>query len=162
MAIFLVIIFIIPSDNKASLYQVVWWNNMLLLVPNCYDVVAMVTTSYGCAIVMSYTEIKKAMSQWLLTFNLCVSVTWPLTCAFHIPCTHTPLKSLICTGACVIKCETYSCWVSFFPFEPLFLGHVCEFSPRTPHPYPFASFIFISADPWEKTGSAFCLYISDK
>ena len=45
---------------------------------------------YGCAIVMSYTEINKVVSQWLLTFNLCVSVTWPLTCAFHIPCTHTP------------------------------------------------------------------------
>ena len=45
---------------------------------------------YGCTIVMSYTEINKAVSQWLLTFNLCVSVTWPLTCAFHIPCTHTP------------------------------------------------------------------------
>ena len=46
--------------------------------------------SYGCTIVMSYIEINKAVSQWLLTFNLCVSVTWPLTCAFHIPCTHTP------------------------------------------------------------------------
>ena len=45
---------------------------------------------YGCTIVMSYIEINKAVSQWLLTFNLCVSVTWPLTCAFHIPCTHTP------------------------------------------------------------------------
>ena len=45
---------------------------------------------YGCTIVMSYTEINKAVSQWLLTFNLCVPVTWPLTCAFHIPCTHTP------------------------------------------------------------------------
>ena len=45
---------------------------------------------YGCTIVMSYIEINKAASQWLLTFNLCVSVTWPLTCAFHIPCTHTP------------------------------------------------------------------------
>ena len=45
---------------------------------------------YGCTIVMSYFEINKAVSQWLLTFNLCVSVTWPLTCAFHIPCTHTP------------------------------------------------------------------------
>ena len=41
-------------------------------------------------IVMSHIEINKAVSQWLLTFNLCVSVTWPLTCAFHIPCTHTP------------------------------------------------------------------------
>ena len=46
--------------------------------------------SYGCTIVMSYIEINKAVSQWLLTFNLCVSVTWPLTCAFHIFCTHTP------------------------------------------------------------------------
>ena len=45
---------------------------------------------YGCTIVMSYIEINKAVSQWMLTFNLCVSVTWPLTCAFHIPCTHTP------------------------------------------------------------------------
>ena len=44
---------------------------------------------YGCTIVMSYIEINKAVSQWLLTFNLCVSVTWPLTCAFHMPCTHT-------------------------------------------------------------------------
>ena len=45
---------------------------------------------YGCTIVMSYTEINKAVSQWLLTFNLCVSVTWPLTCAFHLSCTLTP------------------------------------------------------------------------
>ena len=45
---------------------------------------------YGCTIVMSYIEINKAVSQWLLTFNLCISVTWPLTCAFHTPCTHTP------------------------------------------------------------------------
>ena len=45
---------------------------------------------YGCTIVMSYIEINKAVSQWLLTFNLCVSATWPLTCAFHIPCMHTP------------------------------------------------------------------------
>ena len=45
---------------------------------------------YGCTIVMSHIEINKAVLQWLLTFNLCVSVTWPLTCAFHIPCMHTP------------------------------------------------------------------------
>ena len=45
---------------------------------------------YGCTIVISYIEINKAVSQWLLPFNLCVSVTWPLTCAFHIPCAHTP------------------------------------------------------------------------
>ena len=30
---------------------------------------------YGCTIVMSYIEINKAVSQWLLTFNLCVSHT---------------------------------------------------------------------------------------
>ena len=41
-------------------------------------------------LLVSYIEINKAVSQWLVTFNLCVSVTWPLTCAFHIPCTHTP------------------------------------------------------------------------
>ena len=45
---------------------------------------------YGCTIVMSYIDMNKAVSQWLLTFNLCVSVTWTLICAFHIPCTHTP------------------------------------------------------------------------
>ena len=47
------------------------WNNRLLLVPNCYEVAAMVATSghYGCAIVMSYTEINKDVSQWLLTFD---------------------------------------------------------------------------------------------
>ena len=77
---------------------------MLLLVPKCYEVTGMVAPisgRYGCAIMTSYTEINKAVSQWLLTFNLCVSVTWPLTCAFHIHCTHT-LKSLTCTGVCVI------------------------------------------------------------
>ena len=55
---------------------------------------------YGCTIVMSYIEINKAVSQWLLTFNLCVSVTWPLTCAFHIPCTHTPEIIDIHRGMC--------------------------------------------------------------
>ena len=55
---------------------------------------------YGCTIVMSYIEINKAVSQWLLTFNLCVSVTWPLTCAFHIPCTHTPEIIDINRGMC--------------------------------------------------------------
>ena len=44
---------------------------------------------YGCAIVMSYTKINKAVSQWLLTFNPCVSVTWHLW-AFHIPSMHIP------------------------------------------------------------------------
>ena len=55
---------------------------------------------YGCTIVMSYIEINKAVSQWLLTFNLCVSVTWPLTCAFHIPCTHTPEITDMHRGMC--------------------------------------------------------------
>ena len=55
---------------------------------------------YGCTIVMSYIEINKAVSQWLLTFNLCIYVTWPLTCAFHIPYTHTPEIIDMHRGAC--------------------------------------------------------------
>ena len=60
---------------------------------------------YGGTIVMSYIEINKAVSQWLLTFNLCVSVTWPLTCAFHIPCTHTPEIIDMHRGVC----DKYMC-----------------------------------------------------
>ena len=58
---------------------------VLFHVPNCYEVVAMVAISnyYGCAIVRSHTEINKAVSQWPLTFNLYISITWPLTCAFQ-------------------------------------------------------------------------------
>ena len=55
---------------------------------------------YGCTIVMPYIEINESVSQWLLTFNLCVSVTWPLTCAFHIPCTHTPEIIYMHRGVC--------------------------------------------------------------
>ena len=88
---------------------------------------------YGCTIVMSYIEINKAVSQWLLTFNLCVSVTWPLTCAFHIPCTHTPEIIDMHRGVCdniagtlgcvfidnethesgVTKCTTGEAWSAF-------------------------------------------------
>ena len=64
---------------------------------------------YGCTIVMSYIEINKALSQWLLTFNLCVSVTWPLTCAFHIPCTHTPEIIDMHRGVC----DNITAWMSF-------------------------------------------------
>ena len=63
---------------------------------------------YGCTIVMSYIEINKAVSQWLLTFNLCVSVTWPLTCAFHIPCTHTPEIIDMHRGMCDKMCSPQS------------------------------------------------------
>ena len=77
-------------------------NNRLLSVPNCYEVVAMVATCgrYACAIVMSYTEMNKAVPQWRSNFNLCVSVTWPLTCAFHIPCKHTPEIIDMFRGVC--------------------------------------------------------------
>ena len=64
---------------------------------------------YGCTIVMSYIKINKAVSQWLLTFNLCVSVTWPLTCAFHIPCTHTPEIIDMHRGVCDNKAGTLGC-----------------------------------------------------
>ena len=83
------------GNNLAVFYQVDWWNLMKqsvtvgaqLLWSGCYGYN---NGHYRCTIVMSYIEINKAVSQWLLTFNLCISVTWPLTCAFHIPCTHTP------------------------------------------------------------------------
>ena len=79
-------------DRDIIEHSVPWWNNLLPLVPNCSEMVTMVATSgrYGCAILMSYTEVNKSLKQLLLTYNLCISVTWPLTCAFHIPCTHTP------------------------------------------------------------------------
>ena len=83
------------GNSFCSLYQVDWWNLMMQSVTAdahflwsgryCCN-----NGRYGSAIVMSYIEINKAVSQWLLTVNLCVSVTWPLTCAFHIPCTRTP------------------------------------------------------------------------
>ena len=63
---------------------------------------------YGCTIVMSYIEINKAVSQWLLTLNLCISVTWPLTCAFHIPCTHTPEIIDMHRGVCDKVWERYT------------------------------------------------------
>ena len=67
---------------------------------------------YGCTIVMSYIEINKAVSQWLLTFNLCVSVTWPLTCAFHIPCTHTPEIIDMHRGMCDKKVSQIGSWTA--------------------------------------------------
>ena len=81
---------------------------------------------YGCTIVISYIEINKAVSQWLLTFNLCVSVTWPLTCAFHIPCTHTPEIIDMHRG----MCDNYYCQVAQFVGDPsnFFLrGHIIYF-----------------------------------
>ena len=98
--------------KKAKVYSFMWWNMYLFSFQSrelilqfvssglmrldekscycCYKVVIMVETSscHGCTIPMS--DINKAVSQWLLTFNLCVSVTWPLTCAFPIRCAHIP------------------------------------------------------------------------
>ena len=78
------------------------WNNRFLLVTNCYEDVAIVARSdcYGCAIVMSYTGINKAVPQWLLTFSLCGSVTWPWTCMFHISCMHTHEITDMHRGGC--------------------------------------------------------------
>ena len=61
-----------------------------MLVSSCCEVVTMVATSgcYGCISVISYTEINKLKSQWALTFNLLISLTWPLTCAFYKPYTN--------------------------------------------------------------------------
>ena len=98
-----------------SFYQVDWWN----LMKQSVTVGAQLLWSgrygcnngrYGCTIVMSYIEINKAVSQWLLTFNLCVSVTWPLTCAFHIPCTHTPEIIDMHRGMCDKSYKYYKAW----------------------------------------------------
>ena len=37
-----------------------------------------------------HAEIDKAVPQLLCTFKLCISATWSLFCAFHIPCTPIP------------------------------------------------------------------------
>ena len=58
---------------------------VLFHVPICYEVVGMIAIRnyYGCALVRSHTEINKAVSQLPLTFNLYISIIWPLTCAFQ-------------------------------------------------------------------------------
>ena len=66
---------------------------------------------YGCEIVISYTEINKAVAQWLLTFNLCVSVTWPLTCAFLIHCMYTPEIIDMYRGVCVKRKTRSKPWL---------------------------------------------------
>ena len=76
----------LSHDQNPGLRPRFWRNTRLLMVPNCYEVVAMVATMVAMVVPLWC----KAVSQWLVNFNLCVSVTWPLTCAFHIPCTHTP------------------------------------------------------------------------
>ena len=78
---------------------------------NCYEVVALVAISgrYGCAIVISYTEVIKDVPQWLLPFNLCVSVTWHLTCVFHIYCTHNSKINDIHRDVCDNR-NIYNLW----------------------------------------------------
>ena len=73
---------------------------------------------YGCTIVMWYIEINKAVSQWLLNFNLYVSIAWPLTCAFHIPCTHTPEIIDIHRGVCdnLLNHSCHHLWINVIHF----------------------------------------------
>ena len=59
------------------------------MIKPCVIVGAQLSWS-GRANVTSYTEINKAVSQKLLTLNLCISVRWLLTSAFYISCPHTP------------------------------------------------------------------------
>ena len=105
---------------------------------------------YGCTIVMSYIEINKAVSQWLLTFNLCVSATWPLTCAFHIPCTHTPEIIDMHRGMC--DKEIYL--PAFNPYCPVLFAHIRQ--KTTPYPitcwqwFGFVLAMCILAESWFK------------
>ena len=93
---------------------------------------------YGCTIVMSYIEINKAVSHWLLTFSLCVSVTCPLTCAFHLPCTHTPEISDMHRGVCDNKIIHDSVKIvlatnhSLYCFDDQALFKMANGSPRSP------------------------------
>ena len=70
----------------------IWRENLPLLLLDFYELIAIVATRgrYGCTIAMSHTEINKTGSQWSLTFNQCLSISWPLTCVFHVPCMRTP------------------------------------------------------------------------
>ena len=87
----------------------IWWENLPLLVLNFYELIAIVATSgrYGCTIVMSHTEINKTVSQWSLTFNQCFSISWPLTCVFHVSCMCTPeiidMHRDVCDVAVILK-----------------------------------------------------------
>ena len=117
---------------------------------------------YGCTIVMSYIEINKAVSQWLLTFHLCISDTWPLTCAFHIPCTHTPE---------IIDMHRGVCDKSFYHVRsvaPSLLHHTFHMRThvvtmcRAPFPgqrsRSHGSFeVFVMSDPWLPT----CTYLTE-
>ena len=65
------------GNSFCSLYQVDWQNLMKQLVTVGAQLLwvgryGCNNGRYGCTIVMSYIEINKAVSQWLLTFNLCV------------------------------------------------------------------------------------------
>ena len=98
--IFLLIYFGIHSVVCIMWIYKTWWNKPLPSTPNkyCYKVVVVVAPSdhYCCAIVMSYTGINKAVSQWL-------SLILDLQPVYFRCVARTPLKSLICTVACVIK-----------------------------------------------------------
>ena len=51
-----------------------WWNIRLLLVPNCYEVVAMVATMVAMVAPLWCHTLRKT--------KLCHNGCWPLTCAF--------------------------------------------------------------------------------
>ena len=93
------------GNSFYSLYQVDWRNLMKQSVTVGAQLLwggryGCNNARYGCTIVMPYIEINKAVSQWLLTFNLCVSDIWPVHFTYIA---RTPLKLLICTWACVEK-----------------------------------------------------------
>ena len=78
------------GNSFCSLYQFDWWN---LKHSATVGTQFLWSRRHGCnkrSLWLRHCDVihwDKAVSQWLLTFNMCVSVTWPLTSAFH---THTP------------------------------------------------------------------------
>ena len=100
-----------------KVYPFMWWNMCLDSFESWEWILQFVSTGLTkldeticycwCPIVMRWSLWLQQWSLWLhhcdvihwdkqscvtmaVDLNLCVSVTWPLNCAFHIPCTHTP------------------------------------------------------------------------
>ena len=123
------------GNQFCSLYQVDWWNLMKQLVTVGAELFwsgryGCKNGRYGCAIVMSYTEINKDVSQWLLTINLCVSVIWPLSRAFHIPGTHTPEIIDMRRGVCdngLTHLGLIHRWFKIWIFIEILLSIICVF-----------------------------------
>ena len=71
----------------------------------------------------------KAVSRWL-----CISVTWPVTCASHIPCTHTPEIIDMHRDMCDRELFNQLYFTGMFPYtEPLHSPMLCYMAAKSIH-----------------------------